>query len=246
MINQVIFVPKQNAITYTNRDGEEMQINLQSNRVYKVEMKDGKVHYITVAAVEIDKEPNGKRRIRAGVEFHPGYMNVMKNSNIVLNIDNIVHVETVDVRYEREKRIYNEKNPAPTTDGFTFAFDTNRTPAQYRITVYKGEFLSMAVKYNDATRTYYGHITNVNDTTITILRYVSVNGVRTIRKHIHIMIEELLGIYRYRLTMAPFVPKNSNSVDEKAAANTDNPDGASKDDQECTDCTVESDTPTEN
>ena len=126
-------------------------------------------------------------------------MNVMKPSNQTIALEDVVGISAIDIVYERTKRVYKSDKDTPTTEGFTFAFDTNKTPSQYRITVYKGEFLSFAAKYNGATRTYYGHITNVDETSVTILRYMSTNGVRSLRKHVKIKIEDLLGIYRYAL-----------------------------------------------
>ena len=223
MAKQVFFVPKQYGITYKNQEGEDVKFTFQTNRVYQVDTKDGQSHIITVANIESERTPDGKRRIRAQVEFTPGYMNVMKASNLVLDIDDIVNIEIVDVLYERSKRVFKDPKSAPDTESFTFAFDTNKKPSQYRITVYAGEFLSFAAKYNGDNRTYYGHITSVDETTITILRYMSVNGVRSVRKKVHIKLEDLLGIYRYSLMVEPLqevVVDEGNATD---AAGIDEP-----------------------
>ena len=112
--------------------------------------------------------------------------------------------------YKQAKEIFNEA-------GFTFAFDNPKYPSQYRITVFKNEFLSLVVRNDDKKSTFYGHITDVDKDSgaVTIDHYSIESGVRKLISNHRINVEDLLGIYRYKLTIEPWRDMRKSNDDLK-------------------------------
>ena len=197
----VIIVPKTFKINLIDKVGNEKSVTLSPKEEYKFTMSDGTVRYATIKTV---KDKDGKTEIQLAYELNPGYWDVINKCEDILSSDDISDVERIYSSYDFVKRRFRDMQSD--NEVFTFAFDTQKYEKNYRISVYAGEFIGLAV--NDpfkegSTKTMYGTIVDVdpNNNTIIFARYLSNRGIRDMRPEYKVAIDSLLGIYRYELSM---------------------------------------------
>ena len=206
----VIIVPKTFKINLIDKVGNEKSITLSPKEEYKFTMTDGSVRYATIKTV---KDKDGKSEIQLAYELNPGYWDVINKCEDILSSDDISDVERIYSSYDFVKRRF--RDMTSDNEVFTFAFDTQKYEKNYRISVYAGEFIGLAV--NDpfkegSTKTMYGTIVDVdpNNNTIIFARYLSNRGIRDMRPEYKVAIDSLLGIYRYELSISDTKPTRKN------------------------------------
>ena len=130
-----------------------------------------------------------------------------------------------------------------TNEFFTFAFDTQRYEKNYRISIYAGEFIGLAV--NDpfkegSTKTMYGTIVDVdpNNNTIIFARYLSNRGIRDMRPEYKVAIDSLLGIYRYELSISDTKPVRKSWKKSDAASTEETAENTAPVEEACENCTI--------
>ena len=223
MSEKLVYVPRNWKVSYVDEKGNEHEnVALRANGVYRI-VEDGIPYNATVSGIRVEED---KTYIVAKVLMYPGFMNVMeKVEDRRFDVNKVTEITRVAVNYNKTYRSMRDKSS--NNDIFTFAFDSDKYPnSQYRISVYAGEFVALAVKdprdSNQKSRSIYGHIVDVNPKTneIKMSRYASNRGVRNVFDYT-VKLESLLGIYRYELEIAEFVErKETHEVDavEEAAA----------------------------
>lgn len=236
----VIIVPKTFKINLIDKVGNEKPITLSPKEEYKFTLTDGSIRYATIKTVKDTKD--GKTDIQLAYELNPGYWDVITKCEDVLSSDDISEVERIYSSYDFVKRRFRDMQ----SDGevFTFAFDTQKYEKNYRISVYAGEFIGLAV--NDpfkegSTKTMYGSIVDVdpNSNTIIFARYLSNRGIRDMRPEYKVAIDSLLGIYRYELSISDTKPTRKNWKKSDAATSTEETaEETAPTEESCVNCTI--------
>ena len=236
----VIIVPKTFKINLIDKVGNEKSVTLSPKEEYKFTMADGSVRYATIKTV---KDKDGKSEIQLAYELNPGYWNVITKCEDILSSDDISEVERIYSSYDFVKRRF--RDMTSDSEVFTFAFDTQKYEKNYRISVYGGEFIGLAV--NDpfkegSTKTMYGTIVDVdpNNNTIIFARYLSNRGIRDMRPEYKVAIDSLLGIYRYELSISDTKPtrKNWKKSDSDAASTEETTQDTTSAEETCVNCTI--------
>ena len=220
---KVVYVPKSWKVSYVDISGNEHKdVALRVNKEYQFTKADGTTTVVTI--VGINRE-NDKSKILVKVKLNAGTMHVMtKMENITIDLDDIVDITPVVTEYVKTK----ERRTLQDIPMFTFAFDTIY-PTQYRIGIYAGEFVALAINRNipanDGKNKYsiYGHIMNVdtNAGIIKFMRYSTNKGVRDVYP-MDIAIDDLLGVYRYELKIRPEeASEATNNTSEEVAVSTE-------------------------
>lgn len=237
----VIIVPKTFKINLIDKVGNEKSITLSPKEEYKFTMADGSVRYATIKTVKNTED--GKANIQLAYELTPGYWDVICKSVETLSSEDIVDVERIYSSYDFVKRRFRDMQSD--SEVFTFAFDTQKYEKNYRISVYAGEFIGLAV--NDpfkegSTKTMYGTIVDVdpNNNTIIFARYLSNRGIRDMRPEYKVAIDSLLGIYRYELSISNEKParKNWKKSDSDAASTEETAEDTTSAEEACVNCTI--------
>lgn len=238
----VIIVPKTFKINLIDKVGNEKSVTLSPKEEYKFTMTDGSVRYATIKTVKDTKD--GKTEIQLAYELNPGYWDVINKCEDILSSDDIADVERIYSSYDFVKRRFRDIQ-ANNNEVFTFAFDTQKYEKNYRISVYAGEFIGLAV--NDpfkegSTKTMYGTIVDVdpNNNTIIFARYLSNRGIRDMRPEYKVAIDSLLGIYRYELSISDTKPtrKNWKKSDSDAASTEETTQDTTSAEETCVNCTI--------
>ena len=238
----VIIVPKTFKINLIDKVGNEKSVTLSPKEEYKFTMTDGSVRYATIKTVKDTKD--GKTEIQLAYELNPGYWDVITKCEDILSSDDIADVERIYSSYDFVKRRFRDIQ-ANNNEVFTFAFDTQKYEKNYRISVYAGEFIGLAV--NDpfkegSTKTMYGTIVDVdpNNNTIIFARYLSNRGIRDMRPEYKVAIDSLLGIYRYELSISDTKPtrKNWKKSDSDAASTEETTQDTTSAEETCVNCTI--------
>lgn len=236
----VIIVPKTFKINLIDKVGNEKSITLSPKEEYKFTMSDGTVRYATIKTV---KDKDGKTEIQLAYELNPGYWDVINKCEDILSSDDISDVERIYSSYDFVKRRFRDMQSD--NEVFTFAFDTQKYEKNYRISVYAGEFIGLAV--NDpfkegSTKTMYGTIVDVdpNNNTIIFARYLSNRGIRDMRPEYKVAIDSLLGIYRYELSISDTKPtrKNWKKSESDAASTEETAQDTAPVEEACVNCTI--------
>lgn len=218
MAKKMIFVPCSWNVTFDTIDGIEKTVAVSPNEDYRVTV-DGNVRYLTFKGVT--ETPEAHTVMNAQYELVPGYMSVIREINEDIDIDRITDIQRVHTKYTSVQRSAKDFIKEEDEDSsFTFLFDTKNYSSKYRITILTDEFVSMVVR--DAsrptgTKTLFGHIVDVDDDdNIVFCRFISNKGVRDLRPHYVVKIEDLLGIYRYELEVEDYKEvKKAEAVDVK-------------------------------
>lgn len=234
----VIIVPKTFKINLIDKVGNEKSITLSPKEEYKFTMSDGTVRYATIKTV---KDKDGKTEIQLAYELNPGYWDVINKCEDILSSDDISDVERIYSSYDFVKRRFRDMQSD--NEVFTFAFDTQKYEKNYRISVYAGEFIGLAV--NDpfkegSTKTMYGTIVDVdpNNNTIIFARYLSNRGIRDMRPEYKVAIDSLLGIYRYELSISDTKPTRKNWKKSDAASTEETAKDTTSAEEACVNCTI--------
>ena len=237
----VIVVPKTFKINLIDKVGNEKSITLSPKEEYKFTMTDGSIRYATIKTV---KDKDGKSEIQLAYELNPGYWDVINKCEDILSSDDISDVERIYSSYDFVKRRFRDMQSD--NEVFTFAFDTQKYEKNYRISVYTGEFIGLAV--NDpfkegSTKTMYGAIVDVdpNSNTIIFARYLSNRGIRDMRPEYKVDIDSLLGIYRYELSISDTKPTRKNwkkSEFDDVSSTEDTAQEATSAEEICENCTI--------
>ena len=238
----VIIVPKTFKINLIDKVGNEKSVTLSPKEEYKFTMTDGSVRYATIKTVK--DTTDGKTDIQLAYELNPGYWDVINKCEDILSSDDIADVERIYSSYDFVKRRFRDIQ-ANNNEVFTFAFDTQKYEKNYRISVYTGEFIGLAV--NDpfkegSTKTMYGTIVDVdpNNNTIIFARYLSNRDIRDMRPEYKVAIDSLLGIYRYELSISDTKPtrKNWKKSDSDAASTEETTQDTTSAEETCVNCTI--------
>ena len=236
----VIIVPKTFKINLIDKVGNEKSITLSPKEEYKFTMSDGTVRYATIKTV---KDKDGKTEIQLAYELNPGYWDVINKCEDILSSDDISDVERIYSSYDFVKRRFRDMQSD--NEVFTFAFDTQKYEKNYRISVYAGEFIGLAV--NDpfkegSTKTMYGTIVDVdpNNNTIIFARYLSNRGIRDMRPEYKVAIDSLLGIYRYELSISNTKPvrKGWKKSESDAASTEETAQDTTSVEETCENCSI--------
>ena len=237
----VIIVPKTFKINLIDKVGNEKSITLSPKEEYKFTMTDGSVRYATIKTVK--DTTDGKTDIQLAYELNPGYWDVINKCEDILSSDDISDVERIYSSYDFVKRRFRDMQSD--NEVFTFAFDTQKYEKNYRISVYAGEFIGLAV--NDpfkegSTKTMYGTIVDVdpNNNTIIFARYLSNRGIRDMRPEYKVAIDSLLGIYRYELSISDTKPtrKNWKKSESDAASTEETAQETTSAEEACENCSI--------
>lgn len=219
---KLVYVPRNWKVSFVDSTGNEQNdFVLRANAEYRI-VCDGIPYNATIAGIRVEE---GKTFIVAKVLMYDGYLNVMeKRADHRFDVDLVTEITPICTKYIKTSRSNREKkvtNGAPNT--FTFAFDTEKYASQYRISIYAGEFVALALKdptdSNKKSRSIFGHIIDVNaeNDEIKFARYISNKGVRDVNE-ITIALSSLLGIYRYELKIADLAEELAgNEPDQQAA-----------------------------
>ena len=236
----VIIVPKTFKINLIDKVGNEKSITLSPKEEYKFTMTDGSIRYATIKTV---KDKDGKTEIQLAYELNPGYWDVINKCEDIISSDDISDVERIYSSYDFVKRRFRDMQSD--NEVFTFAFDTQKYEKNYRISVYAGEFIGLAV--NDpfkegSTKTMYGTIVDVdpNNNTIIFARYLSNRGIRDMRPEYKVAIDSLLGIYRYELSISDtkLTRKNWKKSESDATSNEETAQETTSAEETCENCSI--------
>lgn len=219
---KLVYVPKSWKVSYVDISGNEHNdIPIRVNKEYQITESNGNVSVVTISGINRE---NDKSKLVVKVKLSTGTMNVMtKLDNATIDLDQIVDITPAITEYVRTK----EKRSMQDIPMFTFAFDTNY-PTQYRISIYAGEFVALAVNRSVPTNTgknkysIYGHIENVDTDAgiIKFMRYTTNKGVRDVYP-MDIAIDDLLGVYRYELKINLGEVETDNETSEEVAVSTE-------------------------
>ena len=200
---KLIYVPKNWSVSYVDETGNEHNnVALRADAEYRI-VANGVEKIVTIAGITLVED---KTLIDAKIVLTDGYMNVIGATAERIDLDTITSIERVRSRYVRANRSNKDISVDENSKIFTFAFDNEKYPSKYRISIHANEFVALAVRDTrvNSTRTYYGHIVDVDGNTIIFCRYISNNGVREIRPEFKVNVGDLLGIYRYELNFEKF------------------------------------------
>ena len=158
--------------------------------------------------------------------MYSGVMNVMeKVVDRRFDLNDVTEISRITTKYVKTTRSNRDKKEHD-ANIFTFAFDSDKYPSQYRISVYAGEFVALAIKDpadpNKKKRSIYGHIVDVDteNNSIKFARYVAKNGIRDVYENYNVSLNGLLGIYRYELEISDYVeetPVESEATTEETS-----------------------------
>ena len=199
--NNVIIVPNSVSFKYT-KDGKEIRYSISENREYSVVLKNGDAF---IAVFEVPKQKGEPPyNLKCRVEMTCGIFDVMHKSDRVISTDDIVSITHMHTAYVRTKRTFKETPSG--RDDFEFVFNSSKNPGKkIYVTVYSGEFLSLAAMDGDRKRTYFGAIKNVDDNdNIVIDHYLYYKGERNVVTA-KIPVEDLQGIFRMELHAEPMI-----------------------------------------
>ena len=223
MSEKLVYVPRNWKVSYMDMVGNEHEdVALCANAEYRI-VEDGIPYNATVAGIRTEED---KTYIVAKVLMYPGFLNVMnKVEDRRFDIDKVTEITRVTTNYIKTTRSMRDRDRNSDRDIFTFAFDSEKYPSQYRISVYAGEFVALALKdptdSNKKSRSIYGHIVDVDaeKSEIKFARYVSNRGVRDVYEYT-VALSSLLGIYRYELEINDYV-EGQAKVEAETAATTE-------------------------
>ena len=220
MSEKLVYVPRNWKVTYVDLLGNEHEnVELCVNAEYRI-IEDGVPYNISVAGIRTE---NDKTFIVAKIIMQAGFMNVMDKSDRRFDLSKVTEITRISTKYVKTVRSMRDRNK--TDNVFTFAFDSEKYPSKYRISVYAGEFVALALKdpndSNKKSRSIYGHVVDVDATNneIKFMRYVSNRGVRDAYIYT-VALPSLLGIYRYELEINDYAEKDA--VEAEVAATTEN------------------------
>lgn len=213
MSEKLVYVPRNWKVSYVDEIGNEHEnVALRANAEYRI-VENGIPYYATIGGIRTEDD---KTYIMAKVLMYPGFMNVMeKVENRRFDINDVTEITRIKTTYVKTTRSNRDKSTS--NNIFTFAFDSEKYPSQYRISVNAGEFVALAVKdpydSNRKTRSVYGHIIDVdaNSGEIKMSRYAATHGIRNVYEYT-VKLDALLGIYRYELDIADYVEKVSDET----------------------------------
>ena len=212
---KLVYVPRNWKVKIVDETGYEESITLRANEEYRI-VENGIPYVTTVSGIRTEGD---KVYILAKVMMHPGFMNVMeKATDRRFCVDDITDIRRTTSTYVKTTRSNREKIVKEGANIFTFAFDSEKYPSQYRISIYAGEFVCLALRNDNPNapkrvRSIYGHIIDVNGNQIKVARYVTSRGIRDVYEYT-VDLSALLGIYRYELDIA-------DKVDEVVAVTTE-------------------------
>ena len=210
--NRVIRIPGGRDAIYKNAAGNEVSINMRPNREYAITLYGGEVIYATVIGINREKKPDGDSRLMLGLRINPGFMDVMVPVNgEEISLSKVCSIEEMHAKFTRDTRAYKKGGVSrPTTEGFTFSFNTSKFDTPYKITAYVGEFVSMGIANPESDKgrdIIYGTIEDIDENdNIVVTRYLIDRGVRSVESGYTFPAKSLLGIYRYKLEMEPYDP----------------------------------------
>ncbi len=218
---KLVYVPRNWKVNYVDETGNDQSIALRANEEYHI-VENGIPYTTTVAGI---REEEGKHYILAKVMMYPGFMNVMeKVEDRRFDIDQVTEIYPTISKYVKTTRSNRDKRVKDDVNIFTFAFDSEKYPSQYRISIYAGEFVCLALKDssdpNKKSRSIYGHIVDVDaeNQQIKFSRYVTNRGVRDVYDYT-VDLNTLLGIYRYELEISA-KPETEVVVETEVAEET--------------------------
>ena len=199
---KLVYVPRNWKVKYVDETGYEESIALKANAEYRI-VENGIPYNITIAGLRTEDD---KVYILAKVMMYPGFMNVMeKVTDRRFCVDDITEITPTTSTYVKTTRSNRDKIVKEDANIFTFAFDSEKYPSQYRISVYAGEFVCLALRNDNPNapkrvRSIYGHIIDVDSESgkIKVSRYVTSRGIRDVYDYT-VDISSLMGIYRYAL-----------------------------------------------
>lgn len=215
MSKKVVYVPRNWKVSYVDAIGNEHEnVELRANAEYKI-VEDGNEYIATLAGVRTEED---KTFIFAKVILHAGYLNVMeKAENHAFDLNKVTEITRISTTYLKANRSIRDQGELADNEMFTFVFDSDRYPNQYRITIRTGEFVALAIKNainpNTKSTSVYGHIVDVdtNAGIVKIAEYVCNRGVRDVVEKT-IDLATLLGIYRYELQFGEYVDRRSQAA----------------------------------
>lgn len=215
---KLVYVPRNWKVKIVDETGYEESITLRANEEYRI-VENGIPYVTTVSGIRTEGD---KVYILAKVMMHPGFMNVMeKVTDRRFCVDDITDIRRTTSTYVKTTRSNREKVVKEGANIFTFAFDSEKYPSQYRISIYAGEFVCLALRNDNPNapkrvRSIYGHIIDVNGNQIKVARYVTSRGIRDVYEYT-VDLSALLGIYRYELDIADKVDEVVAATNEVAA-----------------------------
>jgi hypothetical protein len=214
MSEKLVYVPRNWKVSYVDEVGNEHEnVALRANAEYRI-VENGIPYNTTVAGIRTEED---KTYILAKVMMANGFMNVMERvEDRRFDVNDVTEITPIVTKYVKSVRSI--RNKSSDDEIFTFAFDSDKYNSQYRISVYAGEFVALALKdpsdSNKKSRSIYGHIVSVDDVSgeIKFSRYVSNRGVRDVYPYT-VSLDSLLGIYRYELEISDYVEPRTNEED---------------------------------
>ena len=220
---KTLYVPRNWKVSYSDASGNEHKdVTIRANAEYRITESNGKESIVTISGIHTE---NDKTLLVAKVLLKAGTMFTMtKLKHIGINLANVVDITPVVTTYAKAPR--GKRVPGDDIPVFTFAFDTERYPTQYKVTVQAGEFVALAIKDpkdpNKGRRSIYGHITSVNEdsNSIEFSRYISKKGVRDVYE-MTVELDQLLGIYRYELQIDSIAKAEHNVASEVESVKTE-------------------------
>ncbi len=196
---KTVYVPRNWKVSFVDSIGNEHKdYNLRANEEYRI-VAGGIPYNVTISGIRTE---DNKTYVVAKVMMYAGSMNVMEKKADRFDVEEITEITPVSTKYVKTTRSNRDKHAD--ADMFSFAFDTEKYTSQYRISIYAGEFVSLAIKDptdpNRRSRSIFGHIIDVDDekNEVVFCRYVTNSGVRDIIET-RVNLNSLLGVYRYDL-----------------------------------------------
>lgn len=220
MAEKMVYVPRNWKVSYVDETGNEVKdFELSANCEYRIVC--GNIEYFTtIGGIRTE---DGKTFILGKVLMNPGYMYVMEKNEFRFNVDDVTSITKVYSEYVSVKRSIREKKESE--EIFTFAFESAKYPSKYRISIYGGEFVCLAVKPRKDSKfkynSLYGHVIDVDTekNEVIMSRYVSSKHTRDVYTY-RVPVDDLLGIYRYELAFntEPKVRKPKTTETTETAA----------------------------
>lgn len=215
---KTVYVPRNWKIDFVDGNGNEHKgYTLRANEEYRIVV--GGIPYN--ASISGIRTEDGKTYIVTKVLMYAGSMTVMEKVSERFDVADISDITPISTKYVKTTRSNRDKHAD--ADMFSFAFDTEKYTSQYRISIYAGEFVSLALKDpydpNRRTRSIFGHIIDVDDekNEVVFCRYVTNSGVRDIIET-RINLNTLLGVYRYDLEISDKEQTASTSEETETAS----------------------------
>ena len=218
MSKKVVYVPRNWKVSYVDAVGNEHEnVELRANAEYRI-VEDGVTYIATLAGVRTEDD---KTFILAKVMLHPGFMKVMeKVENRRFDLNQVTEITRISTTYFKAARSIRDHGNVSDDELFTFVFDSDKYPSQYRITICAGEFVALALKDptdpNKKCNSVYGHIVDVDthNNEVKIAEYVCNRGVRDVVEKTFAL-TTLLGIYRYELKIGEYVEKHNKPTEQQ-------------------------------